>query len=120
MIRIISILSILLLLIILIGCAPTYLAPIIPPQGTLITNYKAPLTVNYNGNPAGSNTKKYSMSQTHWFWDFILTGLRIGWGDVDIESIARKANMSEVSFADYEFLSILGVYAQFTVNLYGN
>jgi len=119
MIRKISLLLILFLIIFLMGCA-TYIAPVIPPRAFIITNFKAPLTTNYNGNPAGSNAKKYSKSETHWFWDCFITGLQIGWGDADIESIARKVNMQEVSFADYEFLQIFGIYAKFTINLYGN
>lgn len=101
------------------GCACPN-TEVIPPQGGLVTYVKAPLTTQFNGNPCGAD-KKFSESQTFLFCPWPLTGsLNISAGDSKIKEIAGRGGIDQVSYADYEFLSILGIYAQFTVNVYGN
>lgn len=100
------------------GCA-TYRAPVIPPKGWIFTNVKHPLTADYNASPAG-NQLRVSSRHTQFFWDWLLTGIKIGWDEADIDSIARRGGISEVSYAEVEVTEILGFYAKFEVSVYGN
>jgi hypothetical protein len=103
------------------GCAATpFRTPVKPPQGGLFNHYKAPLTTNFSGNPAGPGVRVASQSHTSYFHDVFLTGLNFAWDQNAVRNIARDAGMSEVHYADYEVLNILGIYAKFTVHVYGN
>ena len=104
---------------VLVGCT-TYFAPVKPPQGVLFTDIKAPLTVNFNRTPCGAATKKFSKSNTSFFFDFIFTWSGFAWDDVSVGKIAREGGISEIAYADYEALLILGVFGKTTVNVYGN
>jgi hypothetical protein len=105
------------------GCAFTpYQAAVIPPRGVLFNHYQAPLTTNFNGNPVGPNVRVVSSSYNSYFRDFfITTGLfELAWDRSAIAGIARNAGMSEIYYADYEVLNVLGIYGRFTVHVYGN
>jgi hypothetical protein len=112
--------ALLLLLIVMVmsGCG-RYTTSVIPPQGFLFTHIKAPLTSEFDNTPAGLRHSRVSQSSTYYLRDFIFTGLDIAWGDVSIEYLQRTSGMKQIYFADYEYLNVLGIYAQFTINLYG-
>lgn len=95
------------------GC---YTSPVKPPGGALFTSYKAPLTADFNHTANDRELIKTSHDKTQYFWAYLLD---FGWGEVDIEDIAEKAGITNVAYADCEVLSILGLYQQFTVNVYG-
>lgn len=97
----------------------TYMTPVKPPMGLLFCNYKAPLTTDFRNNPTSSKIIKASKSKTYYFHEILLTKMPIAWGDAEISEIARKANIKEISYAEYELLNVLGIYAEFTINLYG-
>jgi hypothetical protein len=101
------------------GCV-SYTAPVKPPRGGLFESYKMPLTVNVNGNPCGPSVTKHSKSQTFFIWDILFTRVQVAWDDATISKIAREGEIEEISYADYEFLNVLGIFAKFTVNVYGN
>lgn len=102
------------------GCAVGYQAPVRPPVGLLFTQVKAPLTADFGGNPVGPGVRKVSRTNTSYVWDALLTGMSFAWGDAAVQKIAKEGGIEKVSYADYEIMSILGVYATFTVNVYGN
>lgn len=104
----------------LTGCA-AYLAPVMPPRGALISTFKAPLTVNVNETPVSGNLKHASKKKTSYFntWLFTFPPLDFAWGEVDVPQIARAAGITKVSYAEYELLSVFGMYAEFTVHVYG-
>lgn len=106
-------------MLLLTGCGMAYLAPVKPPQGFLISTFKAPLTVDVNETPVSGDLKHASKNKTYYFHDILFTGLDFAWGEVDVPQIARAAGITKVSYAEYELLSILGVYAEFTVHVYG-
>jgi len=106
-------------LILVAGCA-RYRTPVIPPQGLLFSSVKAPISINFDNTPAGRRLTQVSQSSTHYFRDFIFTGMDFSWDSVAINDIARSRGLKRVYFADYEYLNILGVYAKFTINLYGS
>ena len=85
-------------------------APVVPPPGIFFQNTKAPLDVNFN------QTKMYdkqgessSMSVLNLF----------AFGDCSINKAARNGNVKTIEHADYEYLSILGLFQKFTVIVYG-
>lgn len=96
---------------------PAYYAPVAPPAGFIVTSIKSPLTVNFNGNPVGDNLKKSTFSRTNWVG---IGSYEFAFGNVDIGRIAKNAGITEISYADYKITSILGLWARFTVNIYGN
>ncbi len=106
-------------MLLLAGCGVAYLAPVKPPQGFLISTFKAPLTVNFDETPVSGNLIHASKKKTYYFHDILFTGMDFAWGEVDVPQIARAAGITKVSYAEYELLSILGVYADFTVHVYG-
>lgn len=105
-----------------IGCAGlvNYQAPVVPPRTALIETYKAPLMTDFNYTNVGKgNIIKASSSKTLYFWDFLLTRMNFSWDDVSIPEIARKGGIKNITYADYEVVNILGVYAHFQINVYG-
>jgi hypothetical protein len=112
------VMPVLICLVCLSGCAVLYKAPVKPPMGLLYANYKAPLTVDFDGNPTGGNLIKASESKTHYiFIPFIYIGL--AFGDAEIAGIAKEAGIETISYVDHEFYNILGIYARFTIHIYG-
>ncbi len=102
------------------GCAMNYISPVKPPMGGMVTVVKAPLTYDFDKTPCNQNLVKVSQNQTYYVHDILLTGMNIAWDGVDIPMIARKGGLTKVYYADYEFLNVLGVFAKYTVNVYGN
>ena len=100
------------------GC---YSAPVKPPGGILFTSYKAPLTADFKHTVNDSELIKTSHKKTQYFMEPLLTAgiLEVAWGEVDIEEIATKASITTVAYAYCELLNVLGLYSQFTVNVYG-
>jgi hypothetical protein len=106
------------LAVILTGCAAQYLADVRPPQGILFSSFKAPLTTDFH-NTSVSADLKMGKKKSYYFYDPLVTRLNFAWGDVDVPDIARMAGINEVSYAECELMSILGIYAEFTVYVYG-
>ncbi|MBN1476839.1 hypothetical protein JXA47_08800 [Candidatus Sumerlaeota bacterium] len=102
----------------LCSCAVYHQSPVKPPPGLLFTNVTAPLTTDYRETEAFPSRRAVH-EETHYFWDVILTGLSFGWGEVDVPQIAQEHGITTVAYAEYELLSILGVYARYRVHVYG-
>jgi hypothetical protein len=43
----------------------------------------------------------------------------VAWGDAGVHTAARKGGLTKVHHADYEYFTVLGVYTQFTIWVYG-
>ena len=110
--RMILLIPLLAAVLLLTGCATVFTVPVRPPMGVLITNYKAPLTVNFHETPVCT---KRGVASTLYFRDFLLTGMDFGWGEAGIDDAAKNGNLKTVEYADYEMLSVLGVFGKFTV-----
>jgi hypothetical protein len=122
------------------GCASGRF-PVQPATGFLFTSYKAPLMFHAVASPqdisaqeaaggfeaggGGANGERIDglrtaradaaslvVPQTYGFGSF-------GWGDMSLAQAARGAGLREVVYADYEYLSILGVYNRATIVLHG-
>jgi len=95
--------------------------PVIPPPGLIYSDVKAPLTVNYHGTPVGSAASKSGSKKTKYLWIPIpFVPLRFGWDEAEVSTIARENGITEIAYADYQIMSILGIYQEFTVQVYGN
>lgn len=86
------------------SCAIGY-APLV---GGLYTDIKGPLTAT--SNPVA--TKVGTAMATS------ILGI-VATGDASINEAAKKAGITRISHVDYESKSILGIYATFTVFVYG-
>ncbi len=99
-----------------VGCAQVG-APVRPPGGFLYERVKAPLSINANATQLGS---KVGTSRTQMIRDFLITGQGIAWGEASVASAAKSAGITVVHHIDYEILSVLGVYVEFTTIVYGD
>jgi len=86
------------------GCAFAIAAVI----GGIYTDVKAPV-----GATSNSGSSKMGMASA--------TSI-LGWfatGDASIETAARTAGITKISHVDFEAMSVLGLYAKYTVMVYG-
>lgn len=98
------------------GCVAPKTA-FVPPPGGIYTNYKAPLIVDYDETALGSNSGNASTEYLH--VPFILGGLlQFAWDDCSLDAAVKNGRISRAGVADYEFFSVLGVYAKTTVHVY--
>ena len=87
------------------GCLAYSAAPVI---GAIYTDVKAPLMAP--SNPVATKVGTAEASS--------ILGL-VATGDASIQEAAQKAGITRISHIDYESKSILGIYATFTVYVYG-
>ncbi len=101
------------------GCGTRGAAvPVAPPGGFLFTLQSAPLETNFEETPVGA---KSGIARIHFLQDPIFTGLPIAtWGEGDLETAARAGGIQTVHYADYELMSVLGIYVQLTVRVSGD
>lgn len=97
------------------GCAMVK-APVAPPAGMIFTNYSAPLSTNFQSTPKGS---RVGTSEAMYFREPFL-GTTWAWGDASIQTAARNAGLTQINYADYEFLQVLGIFSKFTVRVRGD
>ena len=85
-------------------------APTIPPLG-IVSAVGAPLSTEFSGSTPVA--QKTGSSSSH-----NVLGLA-AFGDSSVSAAARNGNLKTISFVDYDYLNILGIYQLFTVNAYG-
>lgn len=95
---------------------PLPVTPVLPPTGGIFTNIKAPLTVDHTGVGSGS---KVGTASTMFIREPIFQ-TSYAWQDASIKSAAASGNISKIAYADYELLTVLGLFGQFTVRVYGD
>ena len=100
----------------LIGCAGPR-APVVPPIAFVYTSYKAPLMTHYAGSDLG--TKKGTAKCQYILQPFFIP-FDVSWGDGAIRQAAKDGGITTVKGADYEYMSVLGIYQEFTVYAYGD
>jgi hypothetical protein len=81
--------------------------------GRIVNYTTVPLTVNLHHTQMGSRT---GMSDVK---DFNYSYIRVRWSSNGIANIAAENGLEEVFFADLETLSILGIWTQEWVHIYG-
>ncbi len=97
------------------GCVK---APFSPPFGGVVTSVRVPL--QYEFKDGGTPCATASGSVSSWFvqWPFYPT-VSIAADDCSIQKAARDGGLSSVSYADYEYFQVLGVFGKTTVRAYG-
>jgi hypothetical protein len=93
------------------GCAGFYSAPVVPAIAFVYTNVEAPLDINYDETEPGSKTGRASASS--------ILGL-VATGDASARAAARDGNITKIRHADYHYMSVLGLYTQFTTIVTGD
>ncbi len=89
----------------MVGCAAYAVSPVL---GGLYTDIKAPITATSNT----SYSKMGSASASS------ILGL-IAVGDASINTAAKNGGITRIHHVDYKSTSILGIYATYTVYVYG-
>jgi hypothetical protein len=79
-----------------------------PALGIVYTDVKAPLAVTSNTNASKVGTADAAS----------ILGI-IAIGDASIENASKKAGIKSIHHVDYRSTNILGIYAQYTVYVYG-
>lgn len=92
-----------------VSCAG-FVAPVVPPSGTLFSNYKAPLSTEFTGQAVAQKHGEASSLCVLWLFAF---------GDCSLDAAAKGGNLTSISYCDYAYLNVLGFYQQFTVIAYG-
>lgn len=82
-------------------------------SGILYTHTRAPLMLDYHATPAAGTEAAKEIKHIQ----FPYAG--IAWGDASLGSIARENGLQELYYADLEYLSVLTIWRQYTVHLYG-
>jgi len=101
----------------LTGCAIGYLAPVRPPTGAFISTFKAPLSVDFSNTPVCT---KQGTASTYYFFNPFFPPIDFAWGEADAKAAAAQGNLKNVEYADFELLTIFGIFGKFTVTAYGN
>ncbi|MFC1736864.1 TRL domain-containing protein [Candidatus Hydrogenedentota bacterium] len=115
------------------GCFSTHYSPVkpYPPAIQLPTpapelsfqlyrHVRAPLTVDFDDTPTGT---KHGKSSGSVYLDLILLDSSghqtVVGGDCNIENAAKNGEISEVFYAEYEYFNLLGLFARYSVHVYG-
>ena len=91
----------------LTACGTT--APFSPPQAMLFSNFKAPLSTEFDKTEIGTKVGKAST--------YSFLGL-ISVGDAGIQEAAKNGHITKVNHADYEHFNFL-VFQKTSVLVYG-
>ena len=107
----------------LIGCAG--FAPVEVPQGSLFQQTKAPLTYNTPfkiGSKVGNSSASY-LNYPLFLLNYPLFPIpliSLNAGDASIKSAAESAGITQIEHVDYEKTSILNLFTQITIYVYGD
>jgi len=106
----------------LAGCAGRmgrYGAPVSPPPGFLYEANWGPLDVNYH-NTDVSSAKVGRSTSLFLSIPFTYGLLSFAWKDeASVANSMRAGNLTQVDYADFEFMNILGIFEEFTVVTHG-
>jgi hypothetical protein len=91
-----------LLCLLMAGCTP----------GFIYTHQTEPLALNFRTTPSGRNAAKGDVKHFSYYVD-------VRWDKNGIGEIARKNDIEEIYYADLETFSVLGIWQQRWVHVYG-
>ena len=83
-------------------------------NGLVYTNIVEPLDLNHSATDVGTMQEREG-SIKH----FKYSMLDLSWDSNGIADVAQRNGLNEVYYADMETLSILGIWNQYTVHVYG-
>jgi len=90
------------------GCGATGLSP----RGLIYTHITVPLDSNLDRTTLELNSEEGDIKVFRYYVD-------VQWDSNAIGDIAKQHGIEKVYFADLEELSVLGVWSQYTVHIYG-
>jgi len=106
------VLLLMLAVVICVGAAGCYVTPVKPPPGWIVANFKAPLSAdNQEVRIAGAKTGTATVEN---YLGIISTG------DCSLEEATKDVGIKKISYVDYEYFNVLGVYQRFTVIVHGD
>ncbi len=86
--------------------------------GAIYNHVTAPLDTNMSGHEldVSSDTgRQFRHGTKH----VVINSLRVDWGEQGIGQTAKRHGFKQVRYADVEVLSILGIWSQTWLHLYG-
>ena len=105
-----------------LGCSNYRLGPGLP-SGRIFQYSRGPMyfrTENFDGVATGPGQKVGIAEASNIVIPRTQDLASVGWGNLSMEKAAEQGGIKEIDFADYEILSILGVYTRARVIAYGN
>ncbi|HTG02263.1 MAG TPA: TRL domain-containing protein [Nitrospirota bacterium] len=87
-------------------------------SGCLYVHTREPLTLDMHRTPV-ANVEKEGSIKLITFPPFTGDYKLIAWGTAAIGDVAKKEGMQEVYYADLEIFSVLRVWNEYTVHVYG-
>ena len=84
-------------------------------RGLIYTHVTVPLTTHFNRTPVGNGSHAQGDVKELRY----NAALRVFWDENSIGSIAKEAGFSEIYYADLETFSLLGIWTQYRVHVYG-
>ena len=82
-------------------------------SGGIYSHITRPLVTDLRGTPIGEKTAAQDIKH------FTIEGYHIEWDSNAIGEIAKNHGIEEIYYADLETLSILGIWSQYHVHIYG-
>ncbi len=95
---------------------PSPRTPVMPPIGAIFTQVKAPLSTNFDSTTLGSRRG----TADSFFIREPFLGTSYAFGDASVETAAANANITTVRHVDYKMTTVLGLFGQFTVIVFGD
>jgi len=89
-----------------------------PGCGLIYTHVTIPLDDNLSGQHVHLDERELRSGQGD-TRHLAINGLAVDWGDRGVGALATRFHMEKVAYADLEVLSVLGVWRQQWVHLYG-
>ena len=93
-------------------------APVIPPSGIVFTLQSAPLDTNFEATPVG--TRRGKAVVRHLENPFFVRLPLLTWADTSVAEAMANGDIETAYYADYQLLSVLGIYVQLTVEVWGD
>jgi hypothetical protein len=91
------------------GCL---VAPVVPPYGTIYSDFSAPLDYDSEASINAPNMKR-GEAKTVSFVGLIATG------DASTRAAAENGGLSVIHYADYHYKNIVGIIQEYTTIVYG-
>jgi hypothetical protein len=93
-------------------------------SGAVYTNTTMPIDVNFDETPSHRDSRRGDLRGSSWKTLVIPLvvaqgQLQIDWGDSSISSAMREAGIERAHYADIQTLSVLGLWTQRWVHVYG-
>jgi len=83
-------------------------------SGWLYSHTTVPLDANYDATPVLGNTSRGDIKKLSY------ASFDIEWGDSGVGGIVERSQLAEVYYIDIEVLSVLGIWTQRWVHVYGS